>query len=143
MLYSPDWCSCPDGKSNGDPACFPPNPDEVVFVPMVWGVEGFGPPWKNYTDPDVAKDMDTVLGYNEPNRPDQSNIPPEEAAVLWSEFTQKYNDKVELFFRFMYKDFMLICIILIAFKIIALVDSCKSSNRRCKQTVDGYIYGRM
>ena len=65
-----------------------------------------GPPWKNYTDPDVAKDMDTVLGYNEPNRPDQSNIPPEEAAVLWSEFTQKYNDKVELFFRFMYKDFI-------------------------------------
>ena len=94
-FLSPQWCSCPNGMPNGDPACFPPNPDEVVFVPMVYGIPGHGRR-PNPTDPDVAKDMDTVLGYNEPNREDQSDIPPEEAAFHWSELTQKYKDKVRL-----------------------------------------------
>ena len=45
-------------------------------------------------DPDVANDMDVVLGYNEPNMKVQSNISPEDAAFHWSELTQKYPDKV-------------------------------------------------
>ena len=90
---SPNWCSCPDGQPNGDPACFPPNPDDVAFAPMVWGVDGHGHR-PNSTDPDVADDMNIVLGYNEPNREKGSDIPPEEAAFHWSELAQKYKDKV-------------------------------------------------
>ena len=60
---------------------------------MVYGIPGHGRR-PNDTDPDVADDMDTVLGYNEPNKEDQTDIPPDEAAFHWSELTQKYNDKV-------------------------------------------------
>lgn len=60
---------------------------------MVYGIPGHNG-WHHDTDPDVAEYMDTVLGYNEPNRKDQTDIPPDEAAFHWSELTQKYNDKV-------------------------------------------------
>ena len=85
---SPQWCSCPDGEPNGDPACFPQNPDEIIFVPMVFGSD------RNHhdTDPEVADYMDTVLGFNEPDK--KNDISPVEAALRWSNLTQIYSDKV-------------------------------------------------
>ena len=76
------------GEPNGDPACFPQNPEEIVFVPMVFGSD------RNHhdTDPEVADYMDTVLGYNEPDK--KNDISPVEAALQWSNLTQIYSDKV-------------------------------------------------
>ena len=60
---------------------------------MIYGIPGQGHRPDDH-DPDVAGNMDFVLGYNEPNMKSQSNISPEDAAFHWSELTQKYPDKV-------------------------------------------------
>ena len=36
----------------------------------------------------------TILGFNEPNHADQSNLDPETAAYSWLELQQAYPDKV-------------------------------------------------
>ena len=64
-----------------------------MFVPMVYGIPGQGHRPDDH-DPDVTNKYDTILGYNEPNQKEQSDISPEDAAVHWAEVTQKYPDKV-------------------------------------------------
>ena len=59
---------------------------------MVYGIPGVGH-HANTSFPDVPDEYNTILGFNEPNRPDQANIPPEEAALAWIEFQEKYPDK--------------------------------------------------
>jgi len=90
---SPWWCSCPGGRAHGDAACFPPHPENMVFMPMIYGIPGQGHRPDDH-DPDVADYMDTVLAYNEPNMKVQSNISPADAAFHYSELTQKYRDKI-------------------------------------------------
>ena len=92
-LYSPWWCKCEDGSPHGDPACFPENPKEIVFIPQVRGIPGQGR-HPNDTYPDVGDQYDTVLAYNEPNQPDQADISPEDAAFHYAELAEKYKDKV-------------------------------------------------
>ena len=88
----PNWCTCEDGKPPQDHSvCFPSDP-EVVFVPLVHGIKGFGNRPEE-DDPPVREEFDIVLGYNEPNQPDQSNIPPEEAALAWIELQALYPNK--------------------------------------------------
>lgn len=48
------------------------------FVPMVWGF------WKN-TKIHIDGDARYILGFNEPNHKEQSNMTPEKAASAWSE----------------------------------------------------------
>ena len=72
-LHSPWWCKCENGSPHGDPACFPDNPKDIVFIPQVRGIPGQGR-HPNDTFPDVADRYDTVLAYNEPNQPDQADI---------------------------------------------------------------------
>ena len=62
-------------------------------MPMIYGIPGQGHRPDDH-DPDVAEYMDTVLAYNEPNQKEQSDISPEDAAIHYSELTQKYRDKV-------------------------------------------------
>jgi len=86
------WCSYTSGAvPQGDDraACFPEDPEAVEFIPMVYGIPGLGHQG-NITHPDVDEKYQTILGFNEPNQPDQSNIPPEEAAIAWIEFQEKY-----------------------------------------------------
>ena len=90
---SPWWCTCEDGDHHGDPACFPSNPKDSVFVPQIYGIPGQGRR-PNDTAPDVSDKNDKVLAYNEPNQEDQSNIAPEDAAFHYFELSQKYKDKV-------------------------------------------------
>ena len=93
IYFSPWWCSCPEGETHGDHACFPSNPEEMVFVPMVFGIPGQGQRPDDH-DPDVADYMDSVLAYNEPNQKGQSDISPEDAAFHYAEISEKYPDKV-------------------------------------------------
>merc|ERR1719412_2384187 len=90
---SPWWCSCPGGRAHGDAACFPPNPENMVFNPMIYGIPGQGHRPDDH-DPDVADYMDTVLAYNEPNQKVQSDISPEDAAFHYAELSEKYKDKI-------------------------------------------------
>ena len=66
--------------------------DQVDFYPMVYGIPGLGH-HANTSFPDVPDQYNTILGYNEPNQADQSNIPPEEAAAAWIELQEKYPNK--------------------------------------------------
>jgi len=56
------------------------------FVPMIWGYWG--------QDFPALPDYDTVLGFNEPNHADQSNLSPEAAAYAWMELQAAYPDKI-------------------------------------------------
>ena len=46
------------------------------------------------TDPDIGREHNVILGFNEPNQADQANIPPDVAALAWIEHREKYADKV-------------------------------------------------
>ena len=63
--------------------------DVVDFIPMVYGIPGLGH-HANTTFPDVPDQYQTILGYNEPNQPDQANMSPEEAAAAWIGLQEKY-----------------------------------------------------
>jgi len=73
-----DWGTAPHSDCDTPP---PPG-----FVPMVWGYYGH--------TPDIEGEFLTILGYNEPNHQDQSNLSPEKAATGWMELQEKFPDKV-------------------------------------------------
>ncbi|XP_048247801.1 alkali-sensitive linkage protein 1-like isoform X2 [Haliotis rufescens] len=75
-----------------------PTPDEVVrhgchqskeYVPMIWGWNSTGS--NNLNIPSSAK---YVLGFNEPNQKDQSNVSPQEAARHWPEIERHAQNKL-------------------------------------------------
>ena len=89
----PGWCRCQDGKPPADHSvCFPSDP-AVLFIPLIHGMPGYGNT-PDEEDPPVREEFATVLGFNEPNQPDQSDIPPEEAAVAWVEIQEQYPNKI-------------------------------------------------
>ena len=63
-----------------------PQPKPGNFIPMIWGY------WGDIKDIH-AEPYDTILGFNEPNHKDQSNLSPEEAAFAWIELQEKYPEK--------------------------------------------------
>ena len=82
-----DHCSCSTGS------CGPP-PANKIFVPMVWGYQEEDRPWHDDINDPVSDQYDIILGFNEPNHADQSDIPPEVAASAWLELQNMYPDKV-------------------------------------------------
>ena len=71
-----DWSA--DGQSCGG----------AEFVPMVWGGSGLTPEAVSAAVQDVADaGHTTVLGFNEPDRPDQANMTVEQAVALWPSLT--------------------------------------------------------
>ena len=76
----PWWCTEENGsKPENYSTCFPQD-SEVKFVPMIYAPEGFGQRPPNYPKFNVSAEFDTILTYNEPDRPDQSNVPALKAA---------------------------------------------------------------
>ena len=75
-----DYCTCSTGSCG-------PQPGDKSFVPMVWNIQLM------QEDP-VEDRYPILLGFNEPNHADQSNIEPEEAAAAWIELQNLYPDKV-------------------------------------------------
>ena len=63
------------------------------LIPLIHGIPGYGNR-PDEDDPPVREEFATVLGFNEPNQPDQSDIPPEEAAVAWVEIQEQYPNKI-------------------------------------------------
>ena len=51
-------------------------------------------PWMDDINDPVEDQYDIILGFNEPNRPDHSDIPPEVAASAWIELQNLYPSKV-------------------------------------------------
>jgi hypothetical protein len=47
---------------------------DIQMVPMIWGADFYSP---------TAAPSPYILGPNEPNRPDQANMTPQEGAVFW------------------------------------------------------------
>ena len=81
-----DHCSCSH-------SCGPP-PSGKRFIPMVWGYIEDDRPWHDDINDPVADDYNVILGFNEPNHADQSDIPPEVAASAWLELQNLYPNKV-------------------------------------------------
>ena len=75
-----DYCTCSTGSCG-------PQPRDKSFVPMVWNI-------KLMQEDPVEDRYPILLGFNEPNHADQSNIEPEEAAAAWIELQNLYPDKV-------------------------------------------------
>ena len=61
---------------------------------MVWGYLEDDRPWHDDINDPVADDYNVILGFNEPNHADQSDIPPEVAASAWLELQNLYPNKV-------------------------------------------------
>ncbi|MET9224326.1 sigma-70 family RNA polymerase sigma factor [Lentzea sp. NPDC003310] len=65
-----NWAATPEGI---------PTPPNVEFVPMIWGA-------KSADDATIAKakaNGKVLLGFNEPDFPEQANMTPEQALDLW------------------------------------------------------------
>lgn len=64
-------------------------PEKVVFHPMQWGSfnwtynTGSGPIWQRNSEWRKSGDGMLMMGFNEPDRTDQSNIPVADAVNLW------------------------------------------------------------
>lgn len=83
---------CEDARRLGagwlyDWSAYPPECEHLVSLPMVWRFGSKSCP--------ALGDGPVVLGFNEPDRPDQMNLTPDEAAVLWHRLTVEcYPDRV-------------------------------------------------
>jgi len=77
-----NWGTHPNNQDH--PECHG-HPVPPGFVPMIWGYWGQEFP--------ALDEYDTILGFNEPNHVDQSNLSPEQAAIGWMELQAAYPDK--------------------------------------------------
>ena len=84
-----DFCTCSSGS------CGPPPPGKQ-FIPMITGYLEEDKPWMDDINDPVDDQYPIILGFNEPNRPDHSDIPPEVAASAWMELQNLYPTKVGL-----------------------------------------------
>ena len=60
---------------------------------MIWGYHEDAP-WHDDESNPVAEKYHTILGFNEPNHADQSDIDPETAAAAWIEIQEMYPDRI-------------------------------------------------
>ncbi len=78
-----------DWMYNWGPSTSVTLPADTVYNPMQWGSfnwtynTGSGPIWQNYPAWRARTDGFLVMGFNEPDRTDQSNITLEESVALW------------------------------------------------------------
>jgi len=82
------YCTCDTAPDCG------PEPTEPAFVPMVWGYHEEDRPWHDDINDPVDEKYPIILGFNEPNHSDQSDIDPETAAVAWVELQEMYPDRI-------------------------------------------------
>ena len=61
-------------KADGTPedCCFPSNDSILEFVPLVYGLKGYGKRKNSGKDQEVADEYTVVLGFNEPSQQYQS-----------------------------------------------------------------------
>ena len=103
--FRTQWCQCldetaEDGKSppsdeERDALCFGGS-EEMEFVPMIWQPDGWTSEKRKYDNSNLTESDTIFLSFNEPDRPDQSNIPAELAAQYHYDLGLRYPDKVFL-----------------------------------------------
>jgi len=97
------WCMkpgetpfTPDAKPQGEERekCFPSDPN-IEFIPMIFGGEqGLEDCGYEICGTDIPDEYQVILGFNEPNRPDQSDMSPQEAAKEWMKVMERYPDRI-------------------------------------------------
>lgn len=65
----------------------PNKPDGYLMASMIWGASVYG---KLPTPTHYVDRKPVLMGFNEPDMPSQSNLTPEEAAVLWLQMESYY-----------------------------------------------------
>jgi len=91
-----NWHTQPNHEVDGHCTCAGdcgPAPETPAFVPMIWGYHEDNPWHDDESDP-VAEKYPIILGFNEPNHSDQSDISPETAAAAWIEIQEMYPDRL-------------------------------------------------
>jgi len=91
-----NWHTQPNHDVEGHCTCATdcgPAPETPAFVPMIWGYHEDNPWHDDESDP-VAEKYPIILGFNEPNHADQSDISPETAAAAWIEIQEMYPDRL-------------------------------------------------
>jgi len=91
-----NWHTQPNHEVDGHCTCAGDcgsAPDTPAFVPMIWGYHEDNPWHDDESDP-VAEKYPLILGFNEPNHSDQSDISPETAAAAWIEIQEMYPDRL-------------------------------------------------
>ncbi|GAA5970507.1 hypothetical protein JCM11641_007330 [Rhodosporidiobolus odoratus] len=66
-----NWASSGSGLNEG-----------VMYVPMLWGRDKVAD-WEKDAKAGIAAGATHLLGFNEPDLPEQANMSPDEAAALW------------------------------------------------------------
>lgn len=68
---------------------------ELSFVPMLWGTSiEHTRVWKTNMDKAVSRGSKAILSFNEPDRIDQANMSPEQAALGHIQYLNPYSGKV-------------------------------------------------
>jgi len=93
-----NWHTRPNHEVEGHCTCATapdcgPEPDSPTFVPMIWGYHEDNPYHDDESDPVAAK-YPVILGFNEPNHADQSDLSPQVAAEGWMEIQEMYPDRI-------------------------------------------------
>lgn len=65
------------------------------FVPMLWGPKMFDK-WSDSVEKSLSSGATNLLGFNEPDLPEQANMSPQEAAKAWKTHMNPYSDRAKL-----------------------------------------------
>lgn len=67
------------------------------FVPMLWGTQSYHTnQWHNNVVSWTKKGTKHILGFNEPDRPDQANMSPAAAVAAWKKYMEPFAGQVKL-----------------------------------------------
>ncbi|KJK78309.1 hypothetical protein H634G_06482 [Metarhizium anisopliae BRIP 53293] len=67
------------------------------FVPMLWGTQSYHTQqWHYNARYWMQRGTQHLLGFNEPDRPDQANMSPEAAVTAWKTYMEPYAGQVKL-----------------------------------------------
>lgn len=67
------------------------------FVPMLWSPRGdHSGPWNDHVNKWFGRGTQYLLGFNEPDRPDQANMSPGDAVNAWRQYMEPYHNRAYL-----------------------------------------------
>ncbi|KAJ4154162.1 hypothetical protein LMH87_010623 [Akanthomyces muscarius] len=67
------------------------------FVPMLWGTQSYHTnQWANNTKLWLSRGTKHLLGFNEPERPDQAALSPQQAADAWRKYMNQFSGRAKL-----------------------------------------------
>jgi hypothetical protein len=82
--WSYNWANAPSAELPG-----------TEFVPMLWGPKMFDG-WEKAAEEALSNGATHLLGFNEPDHPDQANMSPADAAQAWQKYMNPYAGRAKL-----------------------------------------------